>query len=138
MNITILKALGKVGIISLNKKIISDSYLTITIEGEAEGTLSVISPIKSFGTRVYAVHNGTCKISEYEISLGTSKIVFSNDDGDYDCGEIIRNGRFLEVNNHADKLIISCASRLTAQAEEINDLKKEINIIKKTNGIKII
>ena len=138
MKINILKPLGNVGIISLNKEFISDSYITITIEGEAEGTLSVISPIKSFGTRVYAVHNGTCKISEYEISLGTSKIVFSNDDGDYDCGEIIRNGRFLEVNNHADKLIISCAIGLAAQAEEIGKLKEENRLIKEQYGIKII
>ena len=138
MNITILKALGKVGIISLNKKIISDSYLTITIEGETEGTLSVMSLNESFGTRAYAVRNGTCKILEYEISLGKSKISFSSDSGIYDCGEIIRNGRFIEADNHADKLIISCAIGLAAQADEIGKLKEENRLIKEQYGIKIV
>ena len=131
MTINILKPLGNVGITSIKKSFISEPYLTVNVIGETEGTLII-------GNRSYAVKNGTCAIAEYELVLGRNKVIFANDSGNYECGEICREGRFMHVHNHMDKLIISCATAYAEQAEKIKDLETEIKTLKKQYGISLI
>lgn len=120
MKITILKPLGDVGIITEVKPFISDAVIIVRFAGEKEGTLTV-------GQRSYAVKDGIARIPEYEILTGESKIFLDTKDG-----------RFLKVNTDVDKLIISCAIGLAAQADEIGKLKEENRLIKEQYGIKIV
>ena len=131
MKITILKPLGDVGIITEVKPFISDAVIIVRFAGENEGTLTG-------GQRSYAVKDGIARIPEYEILTGESKIFLDTKDARYTCGSITRNGRFLKVNTDADKLIISCAIGLAAQADEIGKLKEENRLIKEQYGVKIV
>lgn len=131
MNITILKPLGEIGIITDWKTLIPDNTICVNISGESEGSLTI-------GQRTYAVKNGKVSIPEYEIVLGESRVVLSCASGNYFCGTINRNGRFIKVSCPVDKLIVACALRISAQAVEIEELREEIKTIKKQYGISLI
>ena len=131
MKLTILNPLSNVGIITEVKPVISEANIIVDVVGEVEGTLTV-------GQRSYAVKNSVAKIPEYELVIGESPVNLITNEKTYACGALIRNGRFLKVDNKADKLIIACAFALADQAKQIDNLKRENKAIRNQYGVEIV
>ena len=122
MKITLLKAIGNVGIVTELKPVISEAFLTVYISGANEGTLTIRE-------HTYVVNNGKVEIPQHEILAGKSSIVFQTNNEQFACGTITRNGRFLSLDNEADKLIVACALALDAQAKQNKELGEQVKAI---------
>ena len=132
MKIRILKELGDVGVITDCKPTISSADIYVLLIGASGGTLTV-------GERNYSVKaSGEVIFPEWELTLGEKKVTYTDGVRVYDCGKLIRNGRFLKVENLTDKLIIDCAVSLAAQREEIKGLRDELDVLKTQYGISIV
>lgn len=129
MNITLMKHLGNFGVVTGWNKVLRDG---LKIDAGESGIVTI-------GDKSKQTEGGVVYFYEWEIVLGTKKIEFTSEDGViYHCGEITRNGRFIEVKNDLNELVCALAVAYEKQAEEIESLRAEIAEKEKQRTIKIL
>lgn len=129
MILRLLKNVGDFGIITDWKKVLHD-YIDVSI-GE-EGDLYI-------GDRHQKTVDGVVRLNEHYFQQGKNNVRFISTEGVvYDCGIIERSGRFIEVTNSLDKLVVNLALSFNEQAEEIASLKSQLDDIESRRSIKII
>lgn len=129
MKINLLKVLGNAGVITGEQKVITDK---LVLKSAEEGTVTV-------GRAVFVVKNGEAVIPEKRLEQGASKVFFTTDeDGKiYDCGCLVRRGRYVDPVNPVDKVIASLAIACEAQEKRIKALEGELAELRKGYGINI-
>lgn len=128
MKINLLKVLGNAGVITGEQKVISDK---LALKSAEEGTVMV-------GRAVFVVKNGEAVIPEKRLEQGASKVFFTDEDGKiYDCGCLVRRGRYVDPVNPVDKVIASLAIACEAQEKRIKALEGELAELRKGYGINI-
>jgi hypothetical protein len=128
MKINLLKVLGNAGMITGKQKVISDK---LVLKSGEEGTVMV-------GKAVFIVKNGEAVIPEKRLEQGTSRVFFTDEDGKiYDCGCLVRRGRYVDAMNPVDKVIASLAIACEAQEKRIKALETELAELRKGYGINI-
>jgi hypothetical protein len=128
MKINLLKVLGNAGVITGEQKVISDK---LVLKSGEEGTVMV-------GKAVFIVKNGEAVIPEKRLEQGTSRVFFTDEDGKiYDCGCLVRRGRYVDAMNPVDKVIASLAIACEAQEKRIKALETELAELRKGYGINI-
>ena len=129
MKIALLKHVGQVGVILDWQKLLPDG---LKIDIGEDGILTI-------GERSKQTEDGSVIFYEYEFVLGNKKVEFVAKDGTiYHCGTINRSGRFIEVKNDLDRLVVELALAYEKQAGEIESLRAEISEKDKQRAIKII
>jgi hypothetical protein len=128
MKINLLKVLGNAGVIPGKQEVISDK---LVLKSGEEGTVMV-------GKAVFIVKNGEAVIPEKRLEQGTSRVFFTDEDGKiYDCGCLVRRGRYVDAMNPVDKVIASLAIACEAQEKRIKALETELAELRKGYGINI-
>ncbi len=139
MKLNLLDAVGSIGVITECEPLVRDK---IEIEVGYEGVLCVSSTdIVSCMSKqkAYKTNSGKVVINDYDMPQGTSRIEFSKHGGKkYDCGQIQRNGRFIQVVNPLDKLTVALALAYNEQGDKLKKLEEEIKTTKKQYGISIM
>lgn len=128
MRINLLKVLGNAGVITGEQKVISEK---LVLKSGEEGTVMV-------GRAVFVVKNGEAVIPEKRLEQGTSRVFFTDEDGKiYDCGCLVRRGRYVDAMNPVDKVIASLAIACEGQERRIKALETELAEFRKGYGINI-
>lgn len=129
MKIIILKHIGNIGVIVDWKPFLRDR---LEIEIGEEGTLIV-------GERTYRVEDGSAIVEEYNLKQGGNKVYFRDNDRTlYECGELKRNGRFIEAVNQIDEVVAKLAIGYEQLAVEVAELREEIAEKERERAIKVI
>ncbi len=129
MKIIILKHIGNIGVIVDWKPFLRDS---LEIEIGEEGTLIV-------GTRTYRVEDGSAIVQEYNLKQGGNKVYFRDNDRTlYECGEIKRNGRFIEAVNQIDEVVAKLAIGYEQLAVEVAEVREKIAEKERERAIKVV
>lgn len=133
MKIEILEAVGAFGISILDKNADGKAFLRDNLEIEVgrEGVLVL-------GERSYKVEDGQVSIPEYFIPQGPNKVIFSDGTGNYNCGKVYRNGRFISAESIVEPITVQLALAYNRQGEEIKQLRAELNELRGKYGISII
>ena len=128
MRINLLKVLGNAGVITGEQKVISEK---LVLKSGEEGAVMV-------GRAVFVVKNGEAVIPEKRLEQGTSRVFFTDEDGKiYDCGCLVRRGRYVDAMNPVDKVIASLAVACEGQERRIKALETELAELRKGYGINI-
>ncbi len=139
MKLNLLDAVGSIGIITECKPLIRDK---MTFEIGCEGVLSLSSTDSVSCVarqKAFKTNSGSIVIDDYEIPQGTSRVEFLSEDGQrYECGQIQRNGRFIQVNNPLDKLSVALALAYNEQNKRLNEIEKALKTIISQYGISIM
>lgn len=129
MKIIILKHIGNIGVIVDWKPFLRDR---LEIEIGEEGTLIV-------GARTYRVEDGSAIVEEYNLKQGGNKVYFRDNDRTlYECGELKRNGRFIEAVNQIDEVVAKLAIGYEQLAVEVAELREEIAEKERERAIKVV
>ena len=133
MKIEILETVGAFGISILDKNADGKAFLRDKLEIEIgrDGILIL-------GDRSYKVEDGRASIPEYFIPQGPNKVIFSDSTGNYNCGKIYRNGRFISAEGILEPITVQLALAYNKQGEEIKRLRSELNELREKYGISII
>ena len=138
MKLNLVESFGNRGIATECKQVLRDQ---LDIDVGCEGTLAMYA-VNSVGTTVqknYKTKNGTVSIPDYDILPGNNRIEFTRADRTlFKCGEINRNGRFIQTKTNADELILAIAFAYIKQQEQINEITKNISEMNSQNGINIM
>ncbi len=128
MRVHLLKVLGNTGVITGEQKVIGER---LVIKSAEEGTMTV-------GSSVFPVKFGEITIPEGRIAQENHKVYFTDEDGKiYDCGTLVRHGRYISSVNPTDKVIASLAVACEAQEKRIKALERELAELRRGYGINI-
>lgn len=132
MRLVLFDNVGKIGIVTDWSPMIRDNYLKFEIG--REGTLKI-------GDKTYDTVDGIAYVPQYILNLGQSrKICFTDKENNhFCCGTITRTGsHMMSISNPIEPSIIAFCQKINEQQEEIDKLKKTVEIIRKQYGITII
>lgn len=133
MKIAILENIGAFGILLLDKSTDGKAFVRdkIDIDVGREGTLIV-------GERSYSTEDGHISIPEYLIAQGPNKLIFCDKTGNYNCGKVHRNGRFITAESIVEPITVQLALAYERQGEEIKQLRAELSELREKYGINIM
>lgn len=139
MKLNLLHSVGDIGIITDYNSLVRDK---IEIEVGCDGILCVSNTdTLSCATKqkTYNSKSGKVVIEDFDLPQGTNRVVFTRSDGaKYNCGQIQRNGRFIQIVNPLDKLTVALALAYNEQGEKLTRVEEELKTIKQQYGICIM
>lgn len=134
MEVKLLKSLGNTGVIVELEKILRD---TVEINCDVDGVLT-LSTVGS-GERSFKVKGGKARVYDWEIPQGPSKVKFVDVSGDcYTLGTLIKNNRFLSVQNPVDDLVVKLALGLEEERRRNDRNTERIRALEKEFGINVL
>lgn len=134
MNIKLLKGVENTGVILDLDKVIKD---TVEVKCEEDGSL--ILYCAGSGEKKYPLRGGKARIWDWAISQGPNKVTFISAGGiKYNLGVLIRNNRFLSVQNPIDEITVKLALGLEKEKERADKLEKRLEALEKEFGINVL
>ncbi len=134
MKIKLLESLDNTGIITELESVVHDSVEVIC---DTDGTL--ILTYAGFGERCYKIKGGRTRLCEYDILQGPGKVKYVTDDGTvFMLGKLIKNNRFLSVQNPTDEIVLKLVMGLEREHEINCKLQERVRILEKEFGINVL
>lgn len=134
MRIELLESVENTGIILDVEKVIRDE---VVVECAEDGVL-MLSCV-GFGDRAYPIKDGKTRILDYNIAQGPSKARFINADGKvYNLGVLVKNNRFLTVQNPIDEITVKLALGLEEEKRRADAFEKRLRALEKEFGINVL
>lgn len=134
MEVKLLKSLGNTGVIVELEKILRE---TVDINCDVDGVLTLSTV--GLGERSFKVKGGKARVYDWEIPQGPSKVKFVDVSGDcYTLGTLIKNNRFLSVQNPVDDLVVKLALGLEEERRRNDRNTERIRALEKEFGINVL
>ena len=138
MKLNLIESADRVGIFTECKTVIKDRD-EVKVDRAGTLVLTTTMPSGSSVQRRFKANNGLVILNDFDIIQGTSHVEFIGDDGaKYKCGEIHRNGRFIHYKSNSDELLATLSVAYLEQKHQIEQISKEISVIKNKYGISIV
>ena len=134
MVIKLLKSLGNTGVIVEVEKVIHD-----TVEVKCDENGALIISTAGMGERSFKIKGGKMRLYDWEIPQGPSKVKFVDTAGVcYTLGTLVKNNRFLSVQNPTDDLVVKLALGLEEERERNDKNAERIRALEKEFGINVL